>query len=213
MAAAPVAALAPVPPVRDLALLREAAEGCRACPLWANATQTVFGAGPPRARLLLVGEQPGDVEDRLGAPFVGPAGKLLDDVLAAAAVARDEVYLTNAVKHFKWEPRGKRRIHSKPNARELRACRPWLEAEIATIAPAVIVLLGATAAAQVMGEPVRVTAVRGQALATPFGVPGVASVHPSSLLRLPDRSRLGEEVERMAADLRVAAALAGQRRA
>lgn len=177
---------APVPATRDLSLIRDAAATCRACPLWRNATCTVFGEGPGRARILVVGEQPGDQEDRVGRPFVGPAGQLFNRALAAAELERDVFYVTNAVKHFKWKPRGKRRLHQKPNAREVAACRPWLDAEIRTIMPDLIVCLGGTAAQSVLGRPVRVLAERGQKFPSEFGVPALVTVHPSSLLRLPD---------------------------
>lgn len=181
-------AAAPVPRTRDLALLRDAAAGCRACPLWRRATCTVFGQGPARARIVIVGEQPGDQEDRTGHPFVGPAGQLFDRALRAAGIAREELYVTNAVKHFKWEPRGKRRLHQKPTAREVAACRPWLVAELEAIQPHLIVCLGATAAQSVLGTPVRITELRGTTIPTPFGLPALLTVHPSSLLRLPPGS-------------------------
>ena len=194
---------APVPATRDIALLRDAAATCRACPLWRNATCTVFGEGPKHPRIVVVGEQPGDQEDRTGQPFVGPAGKLFDRALVAAGVDRAELYVTNAVKHFKWEPRGKRRIHQKPNAREVAACRPWLEAELHALAPKLIVCLGATAAQSVLKQPsVRVLTDRGQKFPTEFGAPALVTVHPSSLLRLPDPSQADSEFEKFVADLR-----------
>ena len=193
---------APVPDTRDLGRLRTAAESCRACPLWRNATCTVFGAGPARARVMLVGEQPGDQEDRAGAPFVGPAGKLLDRALIAAGVERSTLYLTNAVKHFKWEPRGKRRIHQKPNAREIAACRPWLEAEVDSTKPDLIVCLGATAARSVVGAEVRVLAERGTRRESAFGIPALITVHPSSLLRIPDGGDAEAAFQEFVADLR-----------
>lgn len=174
-----------VPVTLDLELLRTAAATCTACPLWRKATCTVFGEGAPRPRVVMVGEQPGDQEDRQGRPFVGPAGKLLDRALAAAGVDRGELYVTNAVKHFKWEPQGKRRLHKTPTAREAAACRPWLEAELRATAPALIVCLGATAARSVVGVDVKVMDERGQKLPTDFGAPALITVHPSSLLRLP----------------------------
>jgi DNA polymerase len=179
---------APVPDTRDLSLIRDAAATCRACPIWRNAACTVFGEGPERARIMVVGEQPGDQEDRTGKPFVGPAGQLFNRALAAAGVDRDSFYVTNAVKHFKWEPRGKRRLHQKPNSREIAACRPWLDAEIRAIAPALIVCLGATAAQSVLGRPTRVLSERGQTFPTEYGAPALITVHPSSLLRLPEGS-------------------------
>jgi DNA polymerase len=178
-------AAAPVPRTRDLALLHDAAASCRACPLWRRATCTVFGQGPARARIVVVGEQPGDQEDRAGQPFVGPAGQLFDRALRAAGINREELYVTNAVKHFKWEPRGKRRLHQKPNAREVAACRHWLVAELESIQPHLIVCLGATAAQSVLGTSVRITEARGTQAPTPFGIPALLTVHPSSLLRLP----------------------------
>jgi len=197
----------------SLAGLRTAARDCRACPLWKRATQTVFGAGAARARLFLVGEQPGDEEDRQGLPFVGPAGRLLDEALAAAGIDRAEAYVTNAVKHFKWKPderRGKRRIHEKPNAAEIRACHPWLLAEIAAVEPEVIVAMGATAATALLGPAFRVTKQRGVALPFTSGARGVqlvATVHPSSILRAPDRESRRVEMRRFVADLAVAHAL------
>jgi len=192
---------------RTLDDLRASARGCRACPLWRRATQTVFGAGAAHARLVLVGEQPGDEEDRQGLPFVGPAGRLLGEALAAAGIDRGETYVTNAVKHFKWEPaegRGKRRIHKKPNAAEVRACHPWLQAEIAAIRPEVIVCLGATAAQALLGAAFRVTKQRGLPLAFGAGARIVATVHPSAILRAPDSETRRIEMQRFVADLRVA---------
>ena len=177
----------------SLPSLRSAADGCEGCPLFARATQTVFGEGHEGARVVLVGEQPGDEEDRSGRPFVGPAGRLLDHMRAAAGLAREEVYLTNAVKHFKWEPRGKRRIHQKPSASEVEACRPWLEAELAAIRPDALVLMGATAAQTLLGRAFRVTKARGVPFPSRFAPWTLATVHPSALLRIPD------EVERRAA--------------
>lgn len=176
---------APVPHTADLTILRDAAATCRACPLWRNATCTVFGEGPARARIVVVGEQPGDQEDRIGKPFVGPAGQLFDRALRAAGIDRETLYVTNAVKHFKWEPRGKRRLHQKPNAREIAACRPWLEAELRAVHPDLIVCLGATAAQSVLGESLRLTDSRSQKFPTSYGAPALITVHPSSLLRLP----------------------------
>ena len=176
-----------VPGRRELPALREAAAACRGCPLYCNATQVVFGEGPPDATVMFVGEQPGDQEDRAGKPFIGPAGKLLDDMMQQAGIPRDEVYVTNAVKHFKFEPRGTRRIHAKPSAREVGACRPWLEAEIEAVKPRMIVCLGATAAQSLMGPAFRVTQSRGQPITETKWAPWVmATVHPSSLLRVPD---------------------------
>ena len=169
----------------SLDALRAEAAGCRACPLWQSATQTVFGEGPRLAALMLVGEQPGDHEDLEGRPFVGPAGALLDRALEEAGIERSTVYLTNAVKHFKWTPKGKRRIHQKPNAAEVEACRPWLEAEIAAVRPTLVVALGAVAAQALLGRGFRVTRHRGEVFPQPEGPPITATVHPSSILRAP----------------------------
>lgn len=190
-----------VPPNGSLTALREAASGCRACPLWERGTQTVFGEGPRAAEVMLVGEQPGDEEDLAGHPFVGPAGRLLDRALAAAGIDRQSAYVTNAVKHFKWEPRGKRRIHQKPNAREVRACRPWLDAEIRAIRPRAVVCLGATAAQALLGREFRVTQRRGELLATPLAPIVLATVHPSSILRAPDDAARRTEMARFVDDL------------
>jgi uracil-DNA glycosylase family protein len=171
---------------RSVAALRRAAESCQACDLWRNATQTVFGAGSPSARLMLVGEQPGDVEDREGEPFVGPAGRILDQALEAAGIDRALVYVTNVVKHFKWRraPSGKRRLHQRPDRAEVKACRPWLEAEVARIRPELIVCLGATAAQALLGSAFRVTRDRGRLVPTDLGPPAIATVHPSAVLRV-----------------------------
>jgi len=189
----------PVPRV-PLAKLRREAATCTRCPLYQNATQTVFGEGPDDARLVVVGEQPGDREDRAGAPFVGPAGALFDRALADAGIPRDTVYVTNAVKHFKHQPRGKRRIHQKPNAGEVRACKWWLDRELATIRPALVVALGSTAAQSLAGRAVSVMKERGPADFQ--GRAGFITVHPSLLLRLPDADRKAEEYRRFVADLR-----------
>jgi DNA polymerase len=200
---------APLVPERPtLSSLREAARGCRACPLWERGTQTVFGEGPRLAEVMLVGEQPGNEEDLAGSPFVGPAGRLLDKALSAAGIDRRAVYVTNAVKHFKWEPRGKRRIHQKPNAGEIRACHPWLEAELRVVKPRALVLLGATAAQALLGKDFKVTQRRGELLATPLAPIVVATVHPSSILRAPDDETRRAELDRFVEDLgRAAAAL------
>ena len=190
----------------SLASLREAAADCRACPLWRTGTRTVFGEGRKASRLLLVGEQPGDKEDLAGRPFVGPAGRLLDDALEEAGIARPDAYLTNAVKHFKWEPRGKRRIHQRPNASEIAACRPWLEAELAVVKPHVLVCLGAVAAQALLGRGVRVTRDRGRPLESELAAVVLATVHPSSILRAPDERSRRRERARFVDDLRVAAA-------
>lgn len=199
---------------RTLPQAAKAASGCRACRLWEHATQTVFGSGPMRAaRLVLVGEQPGDREDLAGEPFVGPAGRLLDDALDEAGIDRKTAYLTNVVKHFSFEQRGKRRIHKKPKADEIRACRPWLEAELLALEPELVVLLGATAAQAIMGRTFRVTQQRGIVLSAPGGFPALATVHPSSILRAPDDASRQEELGHFIADLKVAAKVLGKRRA
>ncbi len=190
---------------RNIEELRKAAATCRACDLWQSATQTVFGEGSEHARLMLVGEQPGDQEDLQGEPFVGPAGRLLDTALEEAGIDRRRVYLTNAVKHFRWTRRGKRRLHAKPNAAQVRACRPWLEAEIEAVRPRLIVLLGATAAQSVMGPAFRVSKSRGEVLASPLGVPILATVHPSSILRAADQQSREVAMSSFVADLKVAA--------
>lgn len=174
----------------SLAEIRQRAARCEACPLYKFGTQTVFGEGSERARIVVVGEQPGDQEDRQGRPFVGPAGHLLDRALQMAGIERSEVYVTNAVKHFKWEPAGKRRLHKKPNAREIAACRPWLEAELALVEPEVVIALGATAAQALMGKDFRVTRDRGRAIqGVPWARVFFATVHPSSILRGPPAER------------------------
>jgi len=163
--------------------LRKAAQGCRACDLWKTGTQTVFGEGPPQAEVMMVGEQPGDREDIEGHPFVGPAGKVLDTALERAGIDRDRVYVTNVVKHFKWRPRGKRRIHQKPNLEEITACRPWLEGELRAVKPRVLVCLGAVAAQALLGRQFRVSRERGQWVDSPLAERVTATVHPSSILR------------------------------
>ncbi|HEX4065419.1 MAG TPA: UdgX family uracil-DNA binding protein [Acidobacteriaceae bacterium] len=175
-----------LPRRRDLESLRSAAHGCRGCPLYEHATQTVFGAGSARARLILIGEQPGDHEDLEGKPFVGPAGLLLDECLTEAGIDREDAYITNAVKHFKWEARGKHRIHKKPSAREIEACRPWLDAELEEIQPEMLICLGATAAQALLGKFFRITHDRGRVLHQQGLPPLLATVHPSSILRSPD---------------------------
>src|SRR5919202_2252564 len=179
-------AAALVPERPTLPKLREAAAGCRACPLWETGTQTVFGEGSTGARLMFVGEQPGDQEDRQGHPFVGPAGRVLDEALQLAGIDRATVYVTNAVKHFKWEARGKRRIHKRPNAEEIAACRPWLEAEIAVVGPEIVVCLGATAAQALLGRDFKVTRKTGKFVEGLMGPVFTATVHPSSILRAED---------------------------
>ncbi|HEX6316426.1 MAG TPA: UdgX family uracil-DNA binding protein [Gemmatimonadaceae bacterium] len=183
-----------------------AARACQACRLWQRGTQTVFGAGPgATARVVLVGEQPGDREDLTGQPFVGPAGRLLDDALDEAGIDRHTAYLTNVVKHFSWEQRGKRRIHKKPKADEIRACRPWLEAELAALKPELVVCLGATAAQAVLGRTFRVTQGRGVIVESALAPRVLATVHPSSILRAPDSETREQEFKRFVADLHVAA--------
>jgi DNA polymerase len=192
--------------------LREAAAGCRGCGLWEDATQTVFGTGPPRtARMVLVGEQPGDREDREGEPFVGPAGRVLDQALREAGIERRETYVTNAVKHFKWRPAGKRRLHQRPNAEEIRACRPWLDAELAVVRPEVLVALGATAAKALFGPSFRVTRDRGTFLESDLAPHATATVHPSSLLRIDDSEERRMAEQELAEDLARAAAKLDQR--
>jgi len=175
-----------VPAQRTLPALRAAVQTCHGCDLYKNATQAVFGEGTTHARIMFIGEQPGDAEDLAGRPFVGPAGRLLDDALAAAGVPRDAAYVTNAVKHFKFTQRGKRRIHDKPNRYEREACKPWLDAELEVIAPAIVVLLGATAAQGLLGSKFKVTEMRGKVLTAPWAKYLIATVHPSSVLRAPD---------------------------
>jgi uracil-DNA glycosylase family protein len=183
-------AAALVPERPTLLKLRNAAAGCTACPLHATGTQTVFGEGGAGAAILFVGEQPGDREDREGRPFVGPAGRLLDRALEEVGIDRKLAYVTNAVKHFKWTPRGKRRIHAKPNWSEIAACRPWLDAEVAVVRPRVIVCLGATAAQALLGREFRVTRQRGEVVDSGYvGIPAIATVHPSSILRVQDEDR------------------------
>jgi uracil-DNA glycosylase len=191
-----------IPTKASLDELREAAKSCKNCDLWKLGTQTVFGEGAAHSKLMLVGEQPGDQEDLAGKPFVGPAGKLLDNALVEAGIDRKKVYVTNAVKHFKWEPRGKRRIHKKPNAAEISACRPWLDAEIAAIRPKVIVCLGATAAQALLGKDFRVTQHRGEFIESTLASYVAATVHPSSILRAPDENTRHEEMARFIADLK-----------
>jgi len=190
---------------RSVEQLREAAASCQGCDLWLEATQTVFGEGRENSKMMLVGEQPGDQEDLQGKPFVGPAGRLLEKALDGAGIDRRRVYVTNAVKHFRWTRRGKRRLHEKPNAGQVRACRPWLEAEVEVVKPRIIVLLGATAAQAVMGPAFRVSKQRGEVLASPFGIPVVATMHPSSILRATDEESRDAALASFIADLKVAA--------
>src|SRR5580700_1568099 len=191
-----------IQPNASLEELKAAAKKCQACDLWKHATQTVFGEGFPTARIILVGEQPGNQEDLEGKPFVGPAGHLLDEALAEAGIDRKKVYVTNAVKHFKWEPRGKRRIHKKPGAGEIAACRPWLDAEIAALHLKIIVCLGATAAQALLGSDFRVTQHRGEFLKSQLASIVMATIHPSSILRAPDEQTRHTEMKRFIADLK-----------
>jgi DNA polymerase len=190
-----------------LSALRKAAANCKACDLWESGTQTVFGEGATPARLMLVGEQPGNEEDKTGRPFVGPAGRLLDDALKEAGIDRTETYVTNVVKHFKWEPRGKLRIHKKPNSQEINACLPWLQAEIAVVKPKAILLLGATAAQALLGSQFRVTKQRGQLIESPLAQYVMATVHPSSILRAPDIETRRVEYREFVEDLKKLARL------
>jgi len=196
----PVPSLIPDRPT--LKTVAEVPAGCKACDLYKRGTQTVFGEGTAGARLMLVGEQPGDAEDLAGHPFVGPAGKLLDRALEQAGIDRQSVYVTNVVKHFKWEPRGKRRIHAKPNAAEIGACRPWLETEIALARPHALVCLGATAAQALLGKSFKVSKQRGEFVDSALAPVVMATVHPSSILRAPDDESRRAEMERFVADLR-----------
>jgi uracil-DNA glycosylase len=194
-----------IPERPSLPRLREAAAGCRACGLWRLGTQTVFGTGRPRANVMLVGEQPGDQEDRAGEPFVGPAGRILDQALDEAGIDRDDAYVTNAVKHFKWKAgRGKRRLHQKPDAAEVRACRPWLEAELAVVRPRLLVLMGATAAQSLLGPSFRVTRERGRLLESDLAPLVTATIHPSAILRA-DPDERDDAMGALIADLRGAA--------
>jgi DNA polymerase len=194
-----------------LEAVRQAAGRCTACDLYKRATQTVFGEGHPHARIVLVGEQPGHEEDVAGRPFVGPAGRVLDEALEQAGVDRRQLYVTNAVKHFKWKAKEgtKRRIHDKPRQDEVEACRPWFQQELALIRPRLIVCLGATAATAVLGRRVAVQSERGRALPSPYGMPALVTVHPSAILRIPDHATRAAERRRLAADLRMATRLAG----
>ena len=208
---APAAEISPDVAAADLETLREEAAACRACPLWKDATQTVFGEGPDHAPLMLVGEQPGDKEDLAGHPFVGPAGQMLDRALQEAGIDRSKVYVTNAVKHFKFVPRGKIRLHQKPATPEIKACRQWYERELATVRPALVVALGATAAQSVFGKITPVTKNRGHVVDLPEGPNMIATkamvtVHPSYLLRLPDADAKAREYELFVKDLKIAAA-------
>jgi uracil-DNA glycosylase len=202
-----MAAAAHLPERLSLPRLREAVQGCRGCDLYRNATQAVFGEGARHAEVMLVGEQPGDKEDLAGRPFVGPAGRLLDQALEEAGIDRARTYVTNAVKHFKWQARGKRRIHQKPSWSESTACRPWLEAEIAVVEPRVVVCLGATAAQSLLGRDFRVTQHRGELIESALAEHVTATVHPSSILRQQDEESRRAELAAFVDDLRVVAAL------
>jgi len=202
-----------LPEKRSLRALGQAAEGCRGCDLYKDATQTVFGAGRAKAELMLVGEQPGDKEDLEGEPFVGPAGALLDRALTEAGIDRGEAYVTNAVKHFKWRPRGKRRLHQTPRAGEIEACKPWLEAELQAVKPTAVLALGATAARSLFGPKARVTKDRGRPLDSPLAPVAAITIHPSAILRLRDHDERAEAFGGFVADLEaVAAAMREARR-
>jgi uracil-DNA glycosylase family protein len=194
-----------LPEQRNLKSLRDAAAGCRGCHLWRGATQTVFGEGLKRSNVMFVGEQPGDQEDRQGRPFVGPAGRELDRALEAVGIARDDVYITNVVKHFKFEERGRRRIHQTPKRFEIDACRPWLEEELRVVDPSALVLLGATAAKALLGSSFRLTQHRGELLDSDLAPIVTATIHPSAILRAPDDAARLEQRESFADDLRVVA--------
>jgi uracil-DNA glycosylase len=194
-----------LPPSRALRTLRRAAADCRGCPLWKDATQTVFGAGSKKAKLMLVGEQPGDREDVEGEPFVGPAGRILDRALEAAGVGRDDVYVTNAVKHFKWRARGKRRLHQAPRAGEIEACKPWLVAELEAVRPPALLALGGTAAKALFGTKIRVTRDRGRLIESPLAPVAAVTLHPSAILRLRDHDEREDAFAALVADLRLAA--------
>jgi uracil-DNA glycosylase len=196
-------AAALIPPRPSLKKLREAAAGCKACPLWKTGTQTVFGEGSPKAEVMFVGEQPGDQEDKEGKPFVGPAGRLLYQAMEEAGIDRSAAYVTNVVKHFKWKGQGKRRIHQKPNWSEIAACSPWLEAELGVVKPRVLVCLGATAAQALLGRQFRVTQHRGEPVESDLAPVVIATVHPSSILRADDRDA---ELRKFVSDLRRVAA-------
>ena len=206
------AAQAKIPATRSLPGLAKLAQNCKACDLWKRATQAVFGEGRPDAKVMFVGEVPGDREDREGKPFIGPAGNLLDKSLQEAGIDRGEVYVTNAVKHFNWEERGKRRIHKKPRASEIAACRPWLEAEIARLRPEVIVCLGATAAQALLGKDFRVTRHRGEFIVSALAPHVTATIHPSEILRAPDEAARHEELGRFVEDLKKIAKVISRRR-
>jgi uracil-DNA glycosylase len=212
MPRSPIMTAAPlIPEHPTIEKLRESAAGCKACDLWKRGTQTVFGEGSRHAKVMFVGEQPGDQEDLQGKPFVGPAGRVLDKALEIAGIDRGDVYVTNAVKHFKWEPRGKRRIHKKPRQLEITACRPWLEAEIAVTKPEVVVCLGATAAQSLLGTKFKVTERRGEVMSSTLAPSIVATVHPSSILRAPDEEARQQAMTDFVNDLRAIADVLRQR--
>lgn len=196
----------PAPPIKSLRGLADAAQDCKACPLYQNATQAVFGEGPATATVVLVGEQPGDSEDKAGHPFVGPAGGVLDQALEAAGIDRTDVYVTNAVKHFSWEPRGKRRIHKKPRVSEIKACRPWLDAELTRIKPRVIVCMGTTAVQALLGPATTIAKAKGRVFETGFG-PVIVTRHPSSVLRMREQAERRAALDELVADLKAAAQL------
>jgi uracil-DNA glycosylase len=192
-----------LPRTLSLESLRQAAKSCKGCDLYLNATQTVFGAGPSHASVMLVGEQPGDLEDQKGEPFVGPAGRMLDRALEDARISRDEVYVTNAVKHFKWIWRGKRRLHQKPSVRQVVACRPWLEVEIEAVQPEILVCLGATAAQSVIGKSVAIMKERGKFIDSVLGKLTFVTIHPSAILRQRDNDEREQEYRRFASELKL----------
>ena len=192
-----------LPRSRSLESLRQAAKSCKGCDLYLNATQTVFGDGPSRASVILVGEQPGDIEDQKGEPFVGPAGRMLDRALEDARISRDEVYVTNAVKHFKWIWRGKRRLHQKPSVRQVVACRPWLEVEIKAVQPQILVCMGATAAQSVVGKPVAIMKERGKFIDSVLGSLTFVTIHPSAILRQRDNDEREQEYRRFASEMKL----------
>ena len=200
------------PTANSLASLRDEAANCRACPLWEDATQTVFGEGPAHARMMLVGEQPGDKEDLTGHPFVGPAGAMLDRALREAGIDRKTTYFTNAVKHFKYQRRGKIRLHQKPSTPEIRACRQWYERELAALKPDLVVAMGATAAQCVLGKITPINRNRGRPIDLPEGAKALVTVHPSYLLRLPDEEAKAREYARFVHDLKIAAAMLKSKR-
>jgi len=202
-----ISALPFLPKLRTLDAMREASRKCRGCPLYKSATQTVFGMGSDHARVMFVGEQPGNEEDRQGAPFVGPAGRVLDKALIAAGIDRGDTYVTNVVKHFKWVAKGSRRLHKKPSAREIAACIPWLEEEIEIIKPEVLVLLGASAAQAILGKEFRVSKQRGQLVPTKLAPYALATIHPSSVLRMPTSEDRHRALEMLTSDMRVVASV------